>query len=38
MNTSAMIMMVFGLSVIWGGLIACITIALKNGDTEFSKD
>ena len=29
MDTSAIIMMVFGLTVVWGGLIVCVTIALK---------
>ena len=29
MDTSAIIMMIFGLTVVWGGLIVCVTIALK---------
>jgi len=29
MTTSAIIMMVLGLGVTWGGAVVCITIALK---------
>lgn len=38
MDISAMIMMFFGLSIIWGGLIVCVTIALKNDDMGFLED
>lgn len=29
MNTSALIMMIFGLGVSWGGFALCVAIALK---------
>lgn len=30
MTTGAIIMMVFGLGITWGGAIICLRIALKN--------
>ncbi|WP_291330013.1 MetS family NSS transporter small subunit [Desulfovibrio sp. UCD-KL4C] len=30
MTTGAIIMMVFGLGITWGGAILCLRIALKN--------
>ena len=32
MITSALIMMVLGLGVTWGGVVVCIAIAIKNRD------
>jgi hypothetical protein len=29
METSAVIMMVFGLGITWGGVVVCISIAFK---------
>lgn len=29
MNTSALIMFLFGAAMLWGGLIYCLTIALR---------
>lgn len=31
MNASAIIMMIFGLGVVWGGFAFCVRIALKKG-------
>lgn len=31
MNTSAIIMMVLGLGILWGGFAICVSIAIKKG-------
>ncbi len=32
MSTAAITMMVLGCSIVWGGLLVCLTIALKNSE------
>lgn len=41
MNTSAIIMMIFGLGVLWGGFAICVLIAQRketNSDFDINED
>ncbi len=34
MNTGALIMFLFGATMLWGGLIVCLAIAIKNNQHQ----